>query len=126
MPSLDPLLNFLKKKPVWVTVLVVVVISWFGAPIGFAVITVRYFVPTIQTTIKDQEERHIEERRMDREAWRDHIITLDKNSTARLDLLTDSFEGALTRQEKAADKSIELLERLTTRVEAIRNQPTEN
>lgn len=120
MPSLDPIFEFLKKKPVWVTLLVVLVVSWFGAPIGFAIITVRYFVPTIQTTIKDQEQRHIEERRMDRDAWREHIVTLDKNSTERINLLTDSFDRALTRQEKAADKSIELLERLTTRVEAIK------
>lgn len=111
--------NLFQKKPVWVTMLVVFCVSWFGAPIGFMLVSVNYAVPAIQETLREQEERHIKERGFDKDSYQMQMLLVQKNQTDQMTLVAESFEKALDRQEKSSDKAIEILERLTSKVEKL-------
>lgn len=104
------LIGFLSKKPVWVTLLVVIVVSWFGAPIGFMYLHVNYAIPAVQTMVTELEEKHKVER---------SVIAQEQKE--RLMMVTEAFDKALDRQENASDKTISLLERLTSRIEHLTN-----
>lgn len=103
--------NWFTKLPVQVALILVIVISWFGAPIGFAVFTANIILPSFHKALADLEERHIIERKQTRE---EHVNIL--TTVAR------SFEQAQDRQERVSDKNMELLERLTVGVEKVTNK----
>ena len=96
------------KLPFQITLIVVIVISWFGAPIGFAVFTANVILPSFHSALASLEERHVVERKQTRE---EHVAILSN--------ITEAFDKAQDRQERVADKNMELLERLTVGVEKV-------
>jgi hypothetical protein len=104
----DKLLTLLNKWPVWVTLILIITVSWFGAPIGFAVFTAQVVIPRVEASLQSLEARHSAER-----------MNTNQEHSKQLERVSTSFDRALEQNQQQNDKFLNTVERLATGVERI-------